>query len=338
MKKFILPILFLLLAFNANSQDMPDLLDVNEKSGIVISAEDMDFGDETVDAFGNEIKPQIINHNSAQGKKSQQLKINTRKSLTDNLKENAPEDAESGKEATNWVQGMGKNIKGLITSGKNKSSNDSLSNMLDQSKGLKRKSNAAVFDIAGVMLTMNYKQSEDALLKRGYKKISQKLDIPNFIKWRNEETCRNRGVVGYERLNNCIIQLSRTGNYEFISQTEFNKFDTKETVKVFYTSNFTGNKVYKIIYRTEAANISGSSAKSKYLRKIKVLDFWKKINQKYGYPDDEQEVLWGLGGDSPYMKASTGILLLENNMLLKLDQARMSREDARFINTDVYNF
>ena len=96
--------------------------------------------------------------------------------------------------------------------------------------------------------------------------------------------------------------------------------------------------MYKIIYRSEAANVSGSSEKSKYLRKIKVLDFWKKINQKYGNPDDEQEIMWGLGGDSPYMKASTGILLLENEMLLKLDQARMSREDQRFISTDIYNF
>ena len=46
MKKFILPILLFFVAFNANSQGMPDLLDADERQGIIIADEDMEFDNE----------------------------------------------------------------------------------------------------------------------------------------------------------------------------------------------------------------------------------------------------------------------------------------------------
>ena len=109
-------------------------------------------------------------------------------------------------------------------------------------------------------------------------------------------------------------------------------------MQIFLTSNFTNNKVYKIMYHTEAANMSGNSPKAEYLRKIKVYDFWKKINQKYGYPDNKQDAIWGLGANKPYLRAITGALLLEDPMLKELDYTRMSREDNKFLNTDIYTF
>ena len=55
-------------------------------------------------------------------------------------------------------------------------------------------------------------------------------------------------------------------------------------------------------------------------------------------PDNKDEVTWGLGMNKPYMKASTGFLVLEDPMLRELDYTRMSREDQRFMNTDLYSF
>jgi hypothetical protein len=188
------------------------------------------------------------------------------------------------------------------------------------------------------MLRMSYAQAEAALTKRGYKKTMQKLDIPNFIRWRNEDRCRSQGVIGYERLNGCVVKLARENKYEYVAQAQFNKYETQETVQIFLTSTFTNNKIYKITYRTEAANNAGNSAKAQYLRNIKVYDFWKKINQKYGVPDDKESVIWSLGSNRPYLKADTGVLLLEDPMLRELDYARMSREDQRFMNTDLYTF
>ena len=89
---------------------------------------------------------------------------------------------------------------------------------------------------------------------------------------------------------------------------------------------------------TEAANIVGSGAKADYLRNLKVFDFWKKVNQKYGTPDNREQVIWGLGDKKPSLQARTGRLLLQDPMLLELDYTRMSREDQKFMNTAVYTF
>lgn len=200
------------------------------------------------------------------------------------------------------------------------------------------RTNASVFDISGVMLRMTVQQTAEAMQKRGYQKTSEKYEIPNFIRWRYEEQCRNQNVVGYERTEACVIKMAQKNNYQYIEQLYFNNFRTKESMRIFFTSNFTGNKAYRIIYHSDAANIKGSGAKADYLRNIKVYDFWKKINQKYGVPDNKEQVIWGLGENKPYLQAATGKLMLYDSMLLELDYTRMSREDQRFMNTDVYTF
>lgn len=200
------------------------------------------------------------------------------------------------------------------------------------------RTNASVFDISGVMLRMTVQQTAEAMQKRGYQKTSEKYEIPNFIRWRYEEQCRNQNVVGYERTEACVVKMAQKNNYQYIEQLYFNNFRTKESMRIFFTSNFTGNKAYRIVYHSDAANIKGSGAKADYLRNIKVYDFWKKINQKYGVPDNKEQVIWGLGENKPYLQAATGKLMLYDAMLLELDYTRMSREDQRFMNTDVYTF
>ncbi len=200
------------------------------------------------------------------------------------------------------------------------------------------RTNASVFNISGVMLRMPVKQVVEALQKSGYQKTSEKYEIPNFIRWRYEEQCRNQNVVGYERTEACVIKMAQKNNYQYIEQLYFSNFKTKESMHVFFTSNFTGNKAYRIVYHSDAANIKGSGAKADYLRNIKIYDFWKRINQKYGVPDNKEQVIWGLGENKPYLQAATGKLMLYDSMLLDLDYTRMSREDMRFMNTDVYTF
>lgn len=305
----------------------------------VMDEEDLNFSP-TVDAFGEAVNLSSApimagNANSAENN----VTVNTRQSLSENIKENAPSDIQQDDNSASGTSWVGQIISTAKDSLKNSNQESNhLADMLAQSQGQNKRSNASVFDISGVMLRMSYKQAESALKQRGYKKTVQKMDIPNFIRWRNEEKCRNQGVIGYERIANCVTKLAQKEHYQFISEVTFNKFDTKETVKIFLTSTFTNNKIYKITYRSEAANVTGNSSKAMYLRNIKVYDFWKKINQKYGVPDNKDDVMWGLGGNKPYMRAATGFLVLEDNMLRELDYTRMSREDQRFMNTDLYTF
>lgn len=255
-------------------------------------------------------------------------------SLTDYVQQG--ESSQKGKEASaedkenkTWINNLITTVAEKGVQAISPSSTDDLS---------RPRSNASVFDISGVMLRMNQKQVLDAMKKRSYQKTSEKLEIPNFIRWRFEESCRNQGVVGYERVGSCVIQMAKKNNYQYVQQMSFSNFHTKETMDIFFTSNFTGNKVYRVMYHTDAANIKGSGAKADYLRNIKIYDFWKKINQKYGVPDNQEQVLWGLGDNKPYLHAQTGKLVLDDPMLLELDYTRMSREDQRFMNTAVYTF
>lgn len=214
----------------------------------------------------------------------------------------------------------------------------SLRSMLEETKKTDKRSNAAVFDISGVMLHMTPAQVDHALTRRGYRKTNEKLEIPNFVKWRKEDECRAAGVVGYERLSGCVFQSAKAENYQYVDSVSYSKFDSQESMEIKFTSNFTGNKAFRIYYQSQASNVTGNSQKAIYLRNIKIYDFWKQINHKYGTPDDKDSVIWGMGGNKPYMQARTGKLLLEDPILRELDYTRMSREDQKFINTSTYSF
>lgn len=250
-------------------------------------------------------------------------------SLTDFIDQNQDKSAADGSTSTSWLEYHSDKVAKKVTE---------MLTTKDATPTVARRSNASVFDIAGIMLRMDLKQATEAMQKRGYKKTAEHLEIPNFIRWRNEEQCRNQGVIGFERILNCVILMAKQNNYQYVQRMNFNNYLTKESVEIYLTSNFTGNKVYRIIYHTEAANIKGSGAKAAYLRNIKIFDFWKKINQKYGRPDNQEEVTWGLGENKPSLKATTGGLILDDPMLLELDYTRMSREDQKFMNTAVYSF
>lgn len=279
--------------------------------------------------------------------------IKKEKTLTDNIKNNekaveqkddsivdlpaistnlADKIADIGKDIDDANKSAGETLADMISNKRQESLNVS-------SQQPVRRSNASVFDISGAMLRMSPEQIETALTKKGYKKTVQKLDIPNFIRWRNEEKCRAQGVVGYERLESCVVQMAKKDKHQFIERVFYSKYDTQEEMEIRFTSNFTKNKAYYLTYKSNVlVNLRGNSQKEFYLRNIKIYDFWKRINQKYGAPDNRESVIWGLGGNKPYMQAGTGMLRLEDPSLRDLDYTRMSREDKKYMNTGLYNF
>ena len=285
------------------------------------------------------------NSDNRDSKKSTPIKMDKNKQLTDTLKEtsNNTERTPPNKKAKTWINNISvKNPLGMFDdTSKSPSENSELTldKMLKNVRNKKStRSNVSVFDISGVMLRMSLKQVDETMKSRGFKKIVQKFQIPNFIKWRNEEKCRNSGVVGYERLDSCVVESSKKNKQQYVQMSKYAKYETKEEIEVRFTSNYTENKSYKISYRSMAGSITGNSQKATYLRNIKIYDFWKVINQKYGTPDNKNSITWGLGGNKPYLKATTGTLVLEDPMYQELDYTRMSREDQRYMNTNLYSF
>ena len=275
-----------------------------------------------------------------------EIKVDAAQPLTENLKESGSGDGKLPlpKVSGTWINKLAATAEGKTAAPQTSaataasSPETDLETMVEKAKRRNQRSNASVFDISGAMLRMSFQQIDDTLTRRGFRRSMQKMDIPNFIRWRNEDKCRAAGVVGYERLENCVIKIAKRDKHQYVETASYAKYDTKESIEVRFTSNFTNNKAYKISYKSEAANITGNSQKAIYLRNIKIYDFWKKINQTYGNPDNRDDVIWGLGGNKPYLQAATGRLVLEDPMLRELDYTRMSREDQRFMNTDLYSF
>lgn len=321
-----------------------------ENSGTFMSDEDMSLGQNNEIDFEPQREENLLSNEQNVSARVPQNKTSVGNglpadSLTDTLQQQTKQtlaDIKLPNVSGTWVDQLATTVPQAIAA-KTQSSDvsgadDTMNNLLADSRSKNKRSNASVFDISGIMLRMNLDQAEKAMMIRGFKRVSQHMEIPNFIKWRNEEACRNNGVVGYERLMNCVVEMSKKNNYQYVETAKYAKYSTKEEVEIKLTSNFTGNKIYRIMYKSMSGKVVGSGAKAAYLRNIKIYDFWKKVNQKYGNPDNKEEVSWGLGMNKPYMKASTGFLVLEDPMLRELDYTRMSREDQRFMNTDLYSF
>ena len=203
---------------------------------------------------------------------------------------------------------------------------------------INRRSNAAYLDISGVKLRMSPKEVETILTGQGYRRIMQDVRIPNFIKWRSEEICRIHGIVGFERLKACAAGIARENGFEYVALEVYNRVATKETMTILYTSSFTDNLAHHIVYKSEVPISTSKASPQVYINNLKIYDFWRRIDLRYGPPDNTSEVKWGLGGKKPYMQATTGNLELVDPVLKDLDSARMLNEDSRLANIPYYNF
>lgn len=240
-------------------------------------------------------------------------------------------------ESENW-------LKSLIMGGKKKISDESGDDGLDSEERenlremLNQRKNAAMFDVSGVKLRMTPDEVFKTLTAQGYRRIVQTMEIPNFIRWRSEELCRQHGVIGFERVNACATKLSNENGYNFVERETYNRYSTKESIDVFYTSSFTGNLSHRIFYKSSVPLSDSKASNNVYINNLKIYDFWKRIDLKYGPPDNASEIKWGLGGKKPYLKAKTGYLELADPLLKDLDMARMFNEDTRLANTNYYTF
>lgn len=201
-----------------------------------------------------------------------------------------------------------------------------------------KRSNAANFDIAGIKLRMKPSEVEDILTKQGFRRLTQDFSIPNFIKWRGEELCRIHGIVGFERLKACAREIAVVNGFEYVSLERYNRQATRETLEIHYTSTFSDNLSHYIIYTSNVPISTSKASQNVYINNLKIYDFWRRIDMRYGQPDNASEVKWGLGGKKPYLQASTGKLELVDPLLRDLDISRMLNEDSRLSNVPYYSF
>lgn len=187
--------------------------------------------------------------------------------------------------------------------------------------------NVKQFDIAGVMLGMNYDEVNNLFFNSSNlyaprQKNSVVYTINKEWKYNLDYECRQNNIFRPDLLEKCIYSLARTRGLLYVSEIHLERQFTGETVDIYFTSNATDNLVWKVVYNNDVNNMDGQGEKFENQREKKILSFWQGVLDKYGVPNSEEDK-W-ISDESAYepmMQAFYGQLVLVDNGLNTSDSS-----------------
>ena len=187
--------------------------------------------------------------------------------------------------------------------------------------------NVKQFDIAGVMLGMNYDQVNDLFfagsgLYAPRQKNSVVYTINKEWKYNLDYECRQNNIFVPDQLEKCINSLAKNRGLLYVSEIHLERAFTGETVDIYFTSNATDNLVWKVVYNNDVNQMDGNSEKFENQREKKILAFWQGIVDKYGIPNsDEDKWISSENAYDPMMQAFYGQLVLQDKGLDATDSS-----------------
>ena len=171
------------------------------------------------------------------------------------------------------------------------------------------------FDIAGIMLGMNFEEVMTAVRENGLYTNIQKNSVVYSIhqdwKYNLDYECRQNKIFAPATLERCINSLAKNRGVLYASELHLERKITGETIDVFFTSNATDNVVWKIVYKNDVNEMEGDAEKFANQRDKKVMAFWQNVLDKYGSPNAGDDK-WASSDNSydPMMTAYFGELEL----------------------------
>ena len=187
--------------------------------------------------------------------------------------------------------------------------------------------NVKQFDIAGVMLGMNYDEVNNLFfngsgLYAPRQKDSVIYTINKEWKYNLDYECRQNNIFVPDQLEKCINSLAKNRGLLYVSEIHLERAFTGETVDIYLTSNATDNVVWKIVYNNDVNKLDGESEKFENQREKKILAFWQGIVDKYGTPNSgEDKWISSENAYDPMMQAFYGQLVLVDNGLNATDSS-----------------
>ena len=187
--------------------------------------------------------------------------------------------------------------------------------------------NVKQFDIAGVMLGMNYDEINNLFFESGglyapRKKDSVVYTIDKEWKYNLDYECRQNNIFVPDALEKCIYSTARDRGLLYVSEIHLERPFTDEKLDIYFTSNATENLVWKIIYTNDANELDGADVRFENQREKKLLAFWQGVIDKYGVPNsDEDKWISSENPHEPMMQAYYGQLVLTDNGLKATDAA-----------------
>lgn len=148
---------------------------------------------------------------------------------------------------------------------------------------------AATFDIAGIMLGMNFDEVQMVVRENGLytNRLKDSVVYSMHPDWKYslDYECRQQNIFVPEKLNQCINSLARNRGVLYASELHLVRSTTGETIDVFFTSNATDNVVWKIVYKNDADEAEGDAEKFANQREKKIMAWWHNVIEKYGTPN-----------------------------------------------------
>lgn len=194
------------------------------------------------------------------------------------------------------------------------------------------------FDIAGIILGMSFDDIHTLFFRgNGLYTPREKNSIIYSLHsdWKSnlDYECRNQGIVIPEKLENCIKSLARARGLLYASELHLERKSTGETIVVYFTSNATDNRVWRVVYNNDVNELDGAADKFHKQWENKVLAFWQNVLDKYGAPNSSTDK-WISSTNSfdPMMTAYYGALDLVDNGRNAADNSsniRQARENFK---------
>ena len=149
------------------------------------------------------------------------------------------------------------------------------------------------FDIAGIMLGMNFDEAQMVARENGLYVNRPKNSViysmhPDW-KYNLDYECRRNGVYAPAKLDTCINSLARSRGVMYASELHLVRAVTGETIDVYFTSNATDNVVWKIVYKNDVDEMPGDDEKFANQRDKKIWSWWQNVLDKYGNPNSDTD-------------------------------------------------
>ena len=187
--------------------------------------------------------------------------------------------------------------------------------------------NVSSFDIAGVMLGMSF-DDVHMLFSNGGLYAPRTTDAVVYTiapEWRYnlDYECQQQNIFTPDQLEQCIRTLAKNRGLMYASEYHLVRELTGETLDIYFTSNATDNKVWRIEYNNDVNDLDGEGAKFEDQRQKKILSFWANVLDKYGAPNSGSDK-WVSSNNAfdPVMTAYYGALELLDNGLHANDSAQ----------------
>lgn len=201
------------------------------------------------------------------------------------------------------------------------------------------------FDIAGVMLGMPFQTVQTLFFKNkgtlynARKNNSIIYTIVKDWKYNLDYECRGQGIVAPTDLEKCINSLAKKRGLLYPSELHLERRATGETISIYFTSNMTDNRVWRVVYNNDVNVIEGAAEKFEDQRTKKILAFWQGVLDKYNVPNSDGDK-WISSDNSydPMMTAYYGSLDLTDIGVYADDAAKNARSATENFQAKPYAF